>query len=160
MELIERKYLFENRLYFDCFNDCIVDEKTKGIGIRSYGKVVGWALWFFGVSKEICVDTKKFYINKKSYLKFLYRISEKSAYDQSDLKDTATKINDLYRVFKKVGYKKFKMALIETVFNRVYSPRSDFGAIHLKIFRNLIPDGFYKNKLNMMLQNPFMTKMD
>jgi hypothetical protein len=160
VELIERKYRFQNRLYFDCFADSIVGDKTRGIGFRSYGKVMGWVLWFFGKSEEIHVDAKKFYINKKSYFKFLYRISEKSAYAQSDIKDTTMMMGDLYRTFNRIGYNKFKIVLIETIFSRVFSQKSDFGTIHLESYRNLIPDDFYRRKLNVMLQNPFMTKRD
>jgi len=161
MDIRETNSFFEKRIYFDCFSPYISGSETRGLGFRSYSKVVGWALSFFlGLAKEIQIEGKKFYINKKSYFKFLYRISDKTVYDQSDLKAICEKMNDLYRVCGKVGYKYFKMCLIEQTFNRTFSPITDFGVTHFDTYKSLMPNEFYTNKLNVLLQNPLLTKRE
>lgn len=88
----------------------------KSLSIRCYGTVVGMILKLFGLAFKLKVGDNEFYVNKKSAVKFVIRLTPMLEKLQNcidfvsrpieTLKRGADGADEVYRDFKKTGYDK------------------------------------------------------
>lgn len=110
LNVFESHGFFENRLYIAANVDVKTikssietseDDELKGAGCRSYGKIVGKILSFFGLASKLKIGDKSFYINNRSFSELVIRLNRVPSEDKSSLKTTAVKLQELYLSQKK-----------------------------------------------------------
>jgi hypothetical protein len=111
-------HLFQNRLYLSPLDEKRIKRSIfskngseyKGAGIKSYAKPIGYLLSLVGVSSKLKIGNKIFYIDNKSFSKFIIRSSEIG--NVVPCKEVASRFHLLYEKHQKTGYDKNKLDLI------------------------------------------------
>src|SRR6187397_503085 len=109
MPALQIDHFFTNRLYIgtnpnsDLKNEVVQNGvEQKGAGVRCYGHITGWILSKLGYASKIEIDNKTFYVNNKSFVQLVIRLSEVKG--ATSTKDAAVKLNNLYHLHMKTGY--------------------------------------------------------
>lgn len=111
-------YLFENRLYISPFSESEIKisiysengEEYKGASVRSYSKIVGFVLSLLGISSKLNINDKMFYINNKSFSKFVIRSIKLR--EVNSIKEAAKEFNNLFIEYNEKGYNEIQVNAI------------------------------------------------
>jgi len=139
-------HFFENRLYISPVPESRIKENIysetgdeyKGAGIRSYSKPIGFILSFLSISSKITIGEKDFYINNKSFSKFIIRSNELG--ETNSIQEAAKKLHCLFVEHKKSGYDKHNLNSVNAAMKILYEKeRPNFPQIvkYLKMVATL-----------------------
>lgn len=130
-------YLSNSRLYINYGKDIasLVENNGNeliGAGMKRYGKVMGVFLSIIGVASKINFnDDSSFFVNKKSYKKWIYRVSH---------------IEHLKKEDNKCFYKKLQQSYLKGDHNQNYIQKISIDEIEKKLLKERIDN--YKLALN------------